>query len=222
MKNVGTERGYVFMEGYELLRYKMDREELKIWAEMCLNIKKKFEALNLPPTAYETLDKKFFNDEPYSGSRGYSKDIGYYNVSEGDRGAVSVNLIAKTFEEAQNLFIGNLARDIGYACTFKDRDKIEQEHRHEWRYYEEQEGIVPGVHGTRRVIYRTIENATWKYDTEYDYRKYWFEMTLGILKQLVPRDFLEEEIKSYEESMNHHFENDFWKFNVSSMSFEQV
>lgn len=214
--------GKNFMVGYELLRYKMDAEELKVWAIMCLNIKKKFEALELQAIAYETLNKKFFNDEPYSGSRGYSKDRGYYSVSEGDRGSVSVIIIEKAYEVAENQFIKNLADDIGYACILQDKKKIEQEHRHEWHFYRVDDGIVADANGRTRMLSHQVENETWKYDAEYDYRKYWFEITLGILKETVSKDFFEEEIVRYEVLLNHRFDKSFWRFDVNSMTFEQV
>ncbi len=208
------------MTANEFLTYRMNIDEQEKWNIFRTNIKRKLEALKLPVIAYNVLDKKMFNLPPHSGVVGYSEISGYFKVTEGDRGHCSVDFVSKSYEDAECQMLKSLARDIGYDCVFKEKNKIELEHRHEWRFYKVQDGFEPGVHGTRRIVSHLEENATWKYDTEYDYRKYWFEMTLGILKDTVSKEVFEEEVMRYETLLNYHFDSPFWKYDMNSMTFE--
>lgn len=77
----------------------------------------------------------------------------------------------------------------------------------------------------RSIAYElTLKNgeekkSVWEYDTKYDYRKYWFERALYILKETVSEDILCSEIKQYEELLNIRFSVPYWKYNIDKMEF---
>ena len=65
----------------------------------------------------------------------------------------------------------------------------------------------------------TIKNKESIVGTDYDYRKYWFEMALYILKETVSEDILCAEIKRYEELLNIKFSEAYWRYDEKEMEF---
>ena len=209
------------MTANELLTYTMYADEDEIWKTFSLNIKNKLMALKLPQVAYEELDRKMFNLPPHTGAVGYTKSCGYYKVTEGDRGHCSIDFITEEYEVAETEMLKRLASDIGYKCVFNQEKEIERKYVHMWRFYEVKDGYEQIGHRTR-VISHLEENASWKYDTKYDYRKYWFELTLKILKETVADTNFKDEIIKYEKLLNHKFKEPFWKYSEKEMSFEPI
>lgn len=112
------------MTAYELLRYQMNPEEERIWSQFCDAIKQKFKLLNLPQKAYEILDSRLLAKEPFYGSKGYSFEKGYFNISERDRGMYTPVFITRSREEAEIKTLKNLAHDIGYQCVLKEKSTL--------------------------------------------------------------------------------------------------
>lgn len=202
------------MTGQELLTYKMDKEEQVIWYRFCVDIKNKMNTLNLEPYAYEVLLDKLTKGTPYSYAGGYTQTDGYYYVEAGDRGAWTLIFMTKSYEDAWNQMLKKLAHDMAYKCVVKNMKAVEQKYRHLWRYYE----VYDGKEGNR-MIYHDVENPNWEYDTKYDYRKYWFEMALHILKRTVSEDVLSQETEQYEELLNRRFSNSYWVYDVEREEF---
>ena len=202
------------MTGQELLTYQMNREEQIMWYRFCVDIKNKLEALKLEPYAYEVLLKKLTKGTPYTYMGGYSQTDGYYYVVAGDRGACNLLFKTKSYGEVWDKMLKELARDIAYDCIFKDKERLEAENRHLWRYYY----VYVGREANRK-IYQTKENETWIYDDTYDYRKYWFELAIYILKGTVSEHMLCEEIKRYEKLLNSNYFEPYWSYDVGKTEF---
>lgn len=164
--------------------------------------------------AYTELERVLTPGMPHSGVKGYVESDGFFYVEEGDRG--NCNLIFKTQsrEEAEELLMKKLAHDVSYRCVVAEMKQIEQEHRKDWRFYTVVDNVVPG-----RVFSHEEENVTWKYNTKYDYRKYWFEMALYMLNGNVPERRFQAEVAEYEALINHWFEQPFWKYDTEKMEF---
>lgn len=205
------------MTAQELLLTRMFPEEKKKWQELCDGIRKKFAMLNLPTMAYTELEKVLTPGTPYTGAKGYVESDGYFYVEEGDRGNCTLIFKTQSQEEAEELLMKKLAHDVSYRCVVAEMKQIEQEKRNDWRFYTVVDKIVPG-----RVFSHEEENSTWKYDTKYDYRKYWFELALYILYGNVPERRFLEETAEYEALMNHWFEQPFWKYDTEKMEFISI
>lgn len=202
------------MTGQELLTYRMRKEEEVIWYRFCVDIKNRLSTLQLEPYAFDILREKLIKGTPYTYGGGYTPADGYYYVEAGDRGTWSLLLKTKSYEDAWNQMLKKLAHDIAYECTVKNMKAVEEEHRHLWRYYQ----VYVGKEGSR-MIYNKVENSAWEYDAEYDYRKYWFEMALYILKATVPEDVLRAETEHYEILLNRWFDTPYWRYDVEKEEF---
>ena len=202
------------MTNQELLITQMFPDEEKKWRKLCDDIRKRFAALKLPAMAYEELDNILVPGTPYTGSKGYVESEGYFYVEAGDRGKCTLIFKTKSQEEAEELLMKKVAHDVSYRCVVAEMKQIEQTYRKDWRFYTVVDKTVPG-----RVFSHEEENAVWKYNTKYDYRKYWFEMSLYILKGNVPESRFQTEIAEYEALMNHWFEVPFWKYDTEKMEF---
>ena len=64
------------------------------------------------------------------------------------------------------------------------------------------------------------EQDNWVYDGEYDYRKYWFESLLFMIKRILDDKEYEHNVAYYEKCMNHH--SQIWKFNCETEMFEMT
>ena len=202
------------MTGQELLTYRMDKEEQVIWYRFCVDVKNKLVALQLEPYAYEVMNNCLLKGSPYDYMNGYTKSGGYYYVIAGDRGHWTLIYQTESYEEAWNERLRRLADSIAYQCTVKNKDSIEQQHRHLWRYYQ-----IFDRREANRIYYRDVENASWIYDTEYDYRKYWFEMALYIMKTTVSKETFDQEVVRYEKLLNRWFDSPFWAYDKDKMEF---
>ncbi len=202
------------MTGQELLTYKMNKEEQVVWYRFCVDIKKRLEELKLEPYAYQVLLDELTKETPYTYMGGYAEGDGYYYVTAGDRGDWTLVFKAKECKEAWDRMLKYLADRIAYKCVGKRMDDIELEHRHLWRYYKVYVGRE-----ANRTIYRDEENETWQYDAKYDYRKYWFEMALYIMKATVSDEMFYEEVERYEKLLNLWHDSPYWVYNVAQKEF---
>ncbi len=181
------------MTAQELLFVQMFPEEEKKWQELISIIREKFAKLKLPAMADKELDRALAPGMPYTGAKGYVEPEGYFYVEAGDRGNCTLIFKTQSKEEAEELLMKKLAHDVSYRCIVAEMKQIEQKYREDWRY-----------------------------DTKYDYRKYWFEMALYILKGNVPESRFRTEIAEYEVLMNHWFEQPFWKYDTEKMEFVSI
>jgi len=202
------------MTAKELLTVQMFPEEKKKWQELCAAIRENFASIELPAMAYEELEKLLAPGTPYIDAKGYVEAEGYFYVTVGDRGHCTLIFKTQSKEEAEDLLMKKLAHDISYRCVVAEMKQIEQEHRKEWRFYTVVDKIESG-----RVLSHEEENTTWKYNTKYDYRKYWFELVLRILKGNVSECIFQAEVKEYESLMNYWFEQPFWKYDTEKIEF---
>ena len=200
-----------------LLRHKMNDEELRVWNELADEIMSKFAKRD-----FVALDKKVIKDKlrteiPYCAWRGYSAQDGYYEVVDGDRGNYYITMNAATRETAIFEMISDIIHDMSYNYLLTTKKRFEKQDISEWHYYEEYDCIRDG-----RIIHHTVENAQWKYDATYDYRKRWFELALSMAGELMTEEEFACEIRKYQDSLNRHFERPFWVFDRGAMQFVPV
>lgn len=204
----------------ELLFTQMFPAEEEKWQELCNAIRKIFATLKLPAVAQKEWEEILAPGTPYTGAKGYVEPVGYFYVEAGDRGECTAIFKTKSLEEAKDLLMKKLAHDVSYKCAVAEKKQTELKHRGDWRFYEVEDGRVPGngrVPG--RILSHQEENATWKYDAKYDYRKYWFELALYILKGNVSDEMFQAEVQEYERLLNLRFEQPFWRFDAECMEF---
>ena len=201
------------MLGQQLFYYTMTEAEQHKWLVLCNNIRKKYASLELSPMLQEQLEERL-TAKSSGSAKGYAEKYGYFYVEDGDRGRYPVVFQTTSYEEAEHQMLKKLAHDLSYQYILKEKTRIEQEHRSDWRFY-----IVEDGREANRTLSHTEENATWKFNARYDYRKYWFEKTLFLLRNTVPDEVFQEEMLTYEKLMNHWFEEPFWKFDMEHMEF---
>ena len=178
------------MTAQELLFARMRPEEKQKWQELCAGILNKFEILKLPAMALGEAERILTPGTPYTGSKGYVESEGFFYVEEGDRGKCTLIFKTQSREEAEDLLMKKLAHDVSYRCILAEMKQKEQK----WK-------------------------VEWKYNTTYDYRKYWFELALYILKDNVSEKRFCAEISEYEALMNYWFETPFWKYDTEKTEF---
>ena len=202
------------MTNQELLLYRMNPQEIEKWQQLCSVIRQKFTTLQLPEVAYEELERQLQSGTPYTYAKGYAEGEGYFHVETGDRG--NCYLIFKTPDrkEAEDQMLKSLAHDVSYQYMVSDMEQIELLHRVDWRFYTVVDGREPG-----RILSHEEENKTWIYDAVYDYRKYWFEQVLYILKYTASQQMFVEEVQRYEDLLNRRFETSPWKYDFEKEEF---
>lgn len=198
----------------ELVRYNMTSKEQAVWNSFCRIISDKCSLMDTPPIDWDLLKKYLIPKRPYCGARGYSEEDGYYDIQEGDRGALYVAMRTHSLDEAVFEKLIQVAHDMSYEYVVRNRKEIDAAQQKEWRSCKEYESVKDG-----RCEIRMIKNSSWRYNTEYDYRKYWFEMALAFLGKVLERKQLEAEIQRYEGFMNHHFQEKFWSYDFQKREF---
>lgn len=202
------------MTTQELLCYQMNPMEVQVWLELCDIIRAKFASLSIPAVALAELKKRLSPGTPYTYAMGYTESDGYFYVEAGDRGNSYMVFKTSSREEAENQMLKRLAHEVSYKYVVSNMEQIERKHRVDWRFYNVVDGREPG-----RVLSHDEENETWKYDATYDYRKYWFEMALGILRETASTELFQAEVQNYEKLLNRRFNEAFWRFDVERLEF---
>lgn len=213
------------MTEQELLYYKMNNEEKEEWDKLSNDIKEGFYSIEkqvwIPSHVFrETLEKMMMYKQPWV-SKGYVEGHGFYYVAEGDRGHISVIFENLNYYEAKNKLIKYCADKIAYAYVTYDMKGLQKKYEKQWRYVRIQDGIEK-KNGLLHIISHLEEQSDWIYDTEYDYRIYWFEPLLFMVKRLVDHSEYLSILEYYENCMNHHIKNRKWIFNTETEKFELV
>ncbi|MDE6698276.1 MAG: hypothetical protein K2J91_02205 [Lachnospiraceae bacterium] len=208
----------------ELLHYEMNREELKKWNELVDDIKSKFLSMSgltkIPYALFtDTLDRTTMAKEPWCGSKGYIKDSGFYYVEEGDRGKIELIYSGLDYKMARNEMVKRCADRIAYAYVTKDIKGLRDKYKGLWHYCRIDDGIE-NVNGITRMKSHLEEQKDWVYDAEYDYRIYWFEPLIFMVRRILDNKEYEKTIAYYEECMNHNMKKHHWVFNRELEKFE--
>lgn len=198
----------------ELARYNMTSRERDVWDSFCKLISEKCSLMDTPPMDWDLLEKYLMPRLPYYGARGYSEEDGYYDVQEGDRGELHVAMLTQSLDEAILEKLIQVAHDMSYEYVVQHQREIDAVQQERWHSRKE---YGPTENGKCEI--RIIENSSWEYDAEYDYRKYWFELALAFLGKVLDHGQLEAEIQRYESFMNHHFEEPFWSYDLQKREF---
>lgn len=198
----------------ELVQYKMTQKEQETWDSFCQIICDKCSLMDTPPMDWNILEQYLMVRLPFYGARGYSEEDGYYDVQEGDRGELHVVMCTPSLKEAVLEKLLKVAHDMSYSYVIRNRKEIDAVQQKEWRFHKEYGPMKEG-----KCEIRIIKNNSWKYDTEYDYRKYWFELALSFLGKVLDCEALDLQIARYEGLMNYHFQKKFWSYDLREREF---
>lgn len=178
------------MTAYELIKYQMNRDEMQVWEALVEEILQRCEKVDLMAVFHTNIEDRLRNKKPCGPILGYSEKDGYYQVEDGDRGTVHITFKSKSKEEAMRAILSDLASDFSRQYVIENKKEIDN-----------------------------IKKKEWDYDTEYDYRKYWFELALYFCEIVMDREDFEAEVRDYEKSLNHHHNPDLWRYDVEKKEF---
>lgn len=198
----------------ELCRHEMSRREQEEWERFCDVIREKCAVMDTPPMNRALLERSLQPREPFYGARGYCEREGYYDIQEGDRGETHTLFWTRSLEEAVTKKLSRIADDLSYEYVVENQTEIEPLHKEKWHYYEEHGPIIGG-----KMKIDLRENQSWEYDLTYDYRKYWFELALAFLMKVFGPEDLEQEIRTYEDHLNHGLTNRPWVYEKGKQAF---
>ena len=212
------------MTAKDYLYYEMNRDEIHKWEELVTDIKTSFSSIadisEIPCQVFrDVLERTTMAKEPWNGAKGYISNSGFYYVSEGDRGELTLIYSGCSYEEAKNAMVARCAREISYAYATEDMKGLQEKYKNQWHYCRINDGVET-INGSTRMKSHIEEQENWIYDAEYDYRKYWFEALLFLVKRILNEKEYEKNVAYYEECMNHH--SKIWEFNYKTEKFEMV
>lgn len=212
------------MTGRDYLQYEMNADEMDKWEELVADIKKSFYLIadisNIPHQVFtDVLGRTTMAKEPWNGAKGYINNRGFYYVEEGDRGKLTLVYSGYSYEAARNEMVSRCAKEISYAYVTADMKGFRDKYKSQWRYCEINDGVET-INGLTRMKSHIEEQDNWIYDGEYDYRKYWFELLLFMIKRILDDKEYEQNVVYYEKCMNHHTR--IWKFNHKTEMFEMT
>lgn len=196
----------------------MSPEEQIRWDALEKRVKDDFEsASDFPKLQLYNLrhDAADFFAERGFGAMGYIEGDGYYRVVEGDRGHISVIFSGMDFSAAKDKLVISVAHDSIYNYVVKNMKSIEDENIGKWRYRRINDGIVKENEFTR-MLSHVEEQKGWIYDAEYDYRIYWFEPMLYLIKRLVDSSEYLSAVAHFDECMNHGRHDKKWKYDTET------
>ena len=210
------------MTANDYLGYEMDENERNKWESLIRDIKNAFHSIanisQIPHHIFEgVLERTTMAKEPWNGAKGYICNEGFFYVTEGDRGELTLQYSGYSYEAAKNNLVERCAREISYAYVTEDMRAFCDKHKNQWRYCRIDDGMET-INGLTRMKSHMEEHENWIYDGEYDYRKYWFESLLFMIKRILEADEYERNVLYYEKCMNHHAK--IWKFNRKTEMFE--
>ena len=206
----------------QLLNYKMNSNEQARWDNLEKRIKDDFKRVARFPELQmydlQHLVDDFFEKRGW-GAMGYVEGDGFYRVVEGDRGHISVIFSGMDFSAAKDKLVIFVAHDSIYNYVVKNMKSIEDENIGKWRYRRINDGIVKENEFTR-MLSHAEEQKGWIYDAEYDYRIYWFEPMLFMIKRLVDESAFVSTVEYYDKCMNHVGTDRKWKYNTEAERYQ--
>ena len=208
----------------DYLYYEMNKDEMAKWEELIGDIKKSFFSIadisNIPLQIFEdVLGRTTMAKEPWKGAKGYISNGGFYYLEEGDRGRVTLIYSGYSYEDARNYMVARCAKEIAYAYVTADMKGFEEKHKNQWRYCRINDGIE-NINGVTAMRSHIEEQENWIYDGEYDYRKYWFESLLFMIKRILGEKEYQHNVEYYEKCLNH--SSAIWKFNYKTEMFDMI
>lgn len=212
------------MTARDYLCYEMNEDEIEKWEELVTDIKKSFYSIadisEIPIQVFaDVLGRTAMAKEPWYGAKGYISNSGFYCVKEGDRGELNLIYSGYSYEAAKNAMVSRCASEISYAYVTKDMKGFQDKYKNQWHYCRINDGMET-IKGLTRMKSHMEEQENWIYDGEYDYRKYWFESLLFMIKRILDEKEYKNNIAYYEKCMNHHAK--LWKFNCKTEIFEMI
>lgn len=178
------------MTAHELIKYKMTQKESQIWDAYVEEILRECENVNLRAVFNTNIEDRLRNREPWGPILGYSEEDGYYQVWQGDGRTIHIMYQTKSKEEAMKAFFSNIAHDFSYRYVTDNKKEMDE-----------------------------IKKREWNYATEYDYRKYWFELALYFCGIVMDKMDFEKEVARYEGSLNHQHNPAIWVYDGEKKAF---
>lgn len=132
------------MTDRELVLYNMTSEERAQWEAFSRIVTDKCSFMDTPPMDWDLLGQYLMAGRFYYGARGYSREDGYYDVQEGDRGKIHVQMRTQSLDEAILEKLIEIAHDMSYGYVVKNRKVIDGAHQKKFHFYLEYGPIENG------------------------------------------------------------------------------
>lgn len=193
-----------------LHRYKMKKKEMIVWNSLCTKVRTNCCRMELPDGYAETINESISSSVPYAYERGYyKKNKTFYEISQGDRGALSLTLSTQSEECAIWYFTEQIASSVGLDLELKNRSQYTPL----WRYHDKFDDA--------NKCWRESPQG-WKINLRYDGRIYWFEYTIRALSKIYKGERIDDYIETRIRYMNQWFDEAHWGFDKDRMCFIEI
>ena len=196
------------MDAKELSNYKMNDSESQTWDKFQKRIISDCLQIKVPSSLSEYIKTQTNPTELYTHSAGYCNNVGYYYVTEGDRGELFLQCLSFNIEDIRWYLMERIVTHVGQQLELEHRKNEEKN----WRY--------PRLFKNGRLTYE--ENESWVYDAVYDSRKYWFEYAISSLAKMFQEERIRPYVASRVDLMNRWFYVPHWDFNWKNTYFFEI
>ena len=187
---------------------KQTESDVQKWNQLQNQILRDCRQVKTPPLFRELITTEISPAEPYAHTAGYCSLVGYFYVTEGDRGELFLQCASHNLEDMRWYIMKRILTHIGRQLELKGR-KIEEKN---WRY--------PRNFKNGELTFE--ENENWIYNAVHDSRKFCFEYVIASLAKLFEAERVYNCALEYLNFMNKCFESPHWDFDRKKMCFVEI
>ncbi len=186
------------------LKYRMNFYEKKVYIELTKEMEQYKERLK----DYDLDRILAVHDEGYI--YGYKILLGYYMIYR-ERGKIEERFKTKDKNKFIAKWLKNSLSEYGHEFELNNRDELQKE----WHYYTKYEYNI-----LKKIKETKVENNNYKYDLEYDPRKYYFDYVIQtVYKANIDETIINYIIDEYTNYMNGNTKEQKWTFDKDKKEF---
>ena len=196
------------MNEKELYTYRMTESDLQKWNQLQSQIIRDCQRVKTSPSFSEFINTQVSPAESYMHTAGYCNTVGYFYVTEAERGELSLQCASHNSKDMRWYIMKKILIHIGRQLELKGRE-IEEKN---WRY--------PRNFKNGELTFE--ENENWIYNAVHDSRKFCFEYTIVSLGKIFEADRVYPYALECLNFMNKWFDPPHWGFDREKMCFIEI
>lgn len=182
--------------------------EKEIWNRLKTGLLVDLKTMDIP-SEFESVIYRLTESRVGSHKCGYSVSDGYFYISVGDKGKISLSCNSHDIEDMRWFILEKTAREAGQRLELLQRE----DDKKNWRYLKNWDG-----NGKRA----DIEQTGYIYNTVDDTRKFWIEYEIRALSRIFPESRMKPFIEYNIRCMNYWFEIPHWGFDYERLCFVEI